>query len=195
MKNHGIFGIWSFVVAVGLLQSCGKTPIDEEDALAAYGNASRESSAAQGDTLIAENDTARFYLSGLEYSGITLTAYPTPQTIIRDSRYRMPTKLEVSRMLKTADMPQGYWRSGERILCYDSPADAGQKYGSTSFGSGDYYTYEPHGTLTKAGRKTKYCVLPIRTEPVGVATFKVEPKVSGGTEADGWAGTIDVTLR
>ena len=183
------------VAFAAMLQSCGKTPIDEEDALAAYGNVSRESVTAQGDTLIAENDTARFYLSGMEYSGITLTAYPTPQTLIRDSRYRMPTKLEVSRMLKSATMPQGYWRSGERILCYDSPADVGRKYGSTSFGSGNYYTYEPHGTLTKAGRKTKYCLLPIRTEPTGVATFKVEPKVNGGTEADGWAGTIDVTLR
>ncbi len=31
-------------------------------------------------------------------------------------------------------------------------------------GTGDYYTFVPHGTITKAGYKTKYCILPIRTK-------------------------------
>ena len=30
--------------------------------------------------------------------------------------------------------------------------------------SGNYYTFVPHGTVTKAGTKTKYFLLHIRTE-------------------------------
>jgi hypothetical protein len=103
------------------------------------------------EVLIAENDTARFYLSGVEYSGITLTAYPTPQTLIADPRYRMPTKLEVSGTLKAVVPPSGYWQSKQRILCYDTT-------------TGIYYTYIPGGTVTRAGYKTQYCILPIRAE-------------------------------
>jgi hypothetical protein len=106
---------------------------------------------ARSEVLIAENDTARFYLSGVEYSDITLTAYPTPQTLIADPRYRMPTKLEVSGTLKTIALPSGYWQSKQRILCYDTA-------------NGIYYTYIPGGTVTHAGYKTQYCILPIRTE-------------------------------
>lgn len=106
------------------------------------------------EVLIAENDTARFYLSGVEYSGITLTAYLTPQTLIADPRYRIPTKLEVSGTLKAVVLPSGYWQSKQRILCYDTA-------------TGIYYTYIPGGTVTRAGYKTEYCILPIRTERKG----------------------------
>lgn len=103
------------------------------------------------EVLIAENDTAWFYLSGVEYSGITLTAYPTPQSLIADPRYRLPTKLEISGTLKTAILPSGYWQSKQRILCQDLATDI-------------YYTYIPGGSVTRAGYKTEYCILPIRTE-------------------------------
>ena len=56
-------------------------------------------------------------------------------------------------MFKYADMPDGYWMSKQRILCVDDK-------------SGNYYTFVPHGTVTKAGMKTKYCILPIRTERI-----------------------------
>ena len=104
-----------------------------------------------GEVLWAENDTARFYLQGIELSGVVLSYYPTPSVLITNPVYRMPTKSEASQVLKYADLPDGYWLSKQRILCMDNE-------------SGNYYTFVPHGTLTKAGMKTKYCILPIRTE-------------------------------
>lgn len=121
-------------------------------------------SSEHGDTLIAMNDTARFYLSDVEYSDIQLALYPTPQNLIKNTRYRMPRKLEVSCVLKNVNIPNGYWKSKRRILCYDNPQDDEIKVGSTLFGTGDYYTYIPHGSITKAGQKTIYCIIPIRTE-------------------------------
>ena len=104
-----------------------------------------------GEVLWAENDTARFYLQGIELSGVVLTYYPTPSVLITNPVYRMPTKSEASQVLKHADLPDGYWMSKQRILCVDDQ-------------SGNYYTFVPRGTVTKAGMKTKYCILPIRTE-------------------------------
>ena len=106
-----------------------------------------------GEVLWAENDTARFYLQGIELSGVVLTYYPTPSVLITNPVYRMPTKSEASQVFKYADMPDGYWTSKQRILCVDDK-------------SGNYYTFVPHGTVTKAGMKTKYCILPIRTERI-----------------------------
>lgn len=105
----------------------------------------------RSEVLWAENDTARFYLQGVEISGVVLADCPTPSALITDPHYRLPTKLEVSQVLKFADMPEGYWLSGQRILCYDVP-------------TGYYYTFMPHSTVTRAGMKTKYCILPIRSE-------------------------------
>lgn len=107
--------------------------------------------AQAGEALWAENDTARFYLHGIELSGVVLTNYPTPSVLITNPIYRLPTKLEASQVLKYADLPDGYWTSKQRILCMDDE-------------SGNYYTFVPHGTVTKSGMKTKYCILPIRTE-------------------------------
>ena len=104
-----------------------------------------------GEALWAENDTARFYLQGVELSGVVLADSPTPSELITNHVYRMPTKLEASQVLRYADLPDGYWMSKQRILCLDDQ-------------SGSYYTFAPHGTVTKAGMKTKYCILPIRTE-------------------------------
>lgn len=41
--------------------------------------------------------------------------------------------------------------SKQRIMCVESQSNG-------------YYTFVPHGTVTRAGTKTKYCILPIRTE-------------------------------
>ena len=118
----------------------------------------------RGEVLWTENDTARFYLQGVEISGVVLTDSPTPSVLITDPRYRLPTRLEAAQVLKFADMPEGYWQSGQRILCYDVPTDADVKVGSAIYGTGDYYTFMPHSTVTRAGMKTKYCILPIRSE-------------------------------
>ena len=118
----------------------------------------------RGEVFWTENDTARFYLQGVEISGVVLTDYPTPSVLITDPLYRLPTRLEAAQVLKYADIPEGYWKSGQRILCYDVPTDADAKMGSTIYGTGDYYTFKPHSTVTRAGMKTKYCILPIRSE-------------------------------
>ena len=107
-----------------------------------------------GEVLWTENDTARFYLQSIELSGVVLTYSPTPSVLITSPVYRMPTKSEASEVLRYADLPDGYWISKLRILCVDDQ-------------SGNYYTFVPHGTVTKAGMKTKYCILPIRTERTG----------------------------
>lgn len=153
-----------FSIIVYLMMSCEKPVID-------YGSGDEPSvvqpddgGKAHGDTLIAVNDTARFYLSPMEISGVMLQDYPTPSSLLLGSRYRLPRKLEVSQVLKTVDLPEGYWQSRQRILCYDDPQDDGMKVGSTLFGTGYYYTYVPHGTITRAGYQTQYCLLPIRTE-------------------------------
>lgn len=104
-----------------------------------------------GEVLWTENDTARFYLSGVEVSDVVLTDCSTPSLLITDSHYRLPTRLEASQVLKYADVPDGCWHSKQRILCVDESSSC-------------YYSFVPHGTVTKTGMKTKYCVLPIRTE-------------------------------
>lgn len=104
-----------------------------------------------GEVLWTENDTARFYLSGVEVSDVVLGDYPAPSSLITDARYRLPTRLEAAHVLKYADVSDGCWQSKQRIVCVDDQ-------------TGSYYTFVPHGTVTKAGTKTKYCVLPIRTE-------------------------------
>ena len=118
----------------------------------------------RAEVLWVENDTARFYLQGVEISGVVLADCPTPSVLITDSRYRLPTRLEVFQVLKFADMPEGYWQSGQRILCYDDPRYADVKVGSTRYGTGEYYTFMPHSTVTRAGQKPQYCILPIRSE-------------------------------
>lgn len=151
-----------------LLFSCEKPYVAEGDvdepSVVQPDDGGDDDGSEQGDTLIAVNDTARFYLSPMELSGIMLQYYPTPSTLLTGSRYRLPRRLEVSQVLKSVDIPEGYWHSRQRILCYDDPQDDGTKVGSTLFGTGNYYTYVPHGTVTKAGYQTKYCILPIRTE-------------------------------
>lgn len=104
-----------------------------------------------GEVLWAENDTARFYLQGVEISGVVLTDYSAPSVLITDPHYRLPTRLEAAQVLKFADLSDGYWMSKQRILCVDDL-------------SGNYYTFVPHSNVTKAGMKTKYCILPMRSE-------------------------------
>lgn len=157
MKNHCFLACALSVALV--VCGCEKPIIPTDDV------ATDDPTGTKPEVLIAENDTARFYLSGVEYSDITLTAYPTPQVLITDLRYRMPTKLEVFGTLKAATLPDGYWQSKQRILCYDTTTDT-------------YYTYIPGGTVTRAGYKTGYCILPIRTE---------RKTANGNT-------TIDITL-
>lgn len=151
------------LLAVCALAACEKPYIaeddDDEPSVVVPGGEDQ-----RGEVFWTENDTARFYLQGVEVSGVVLTDYPTPSVLITDPHYRLPTRLEAAQVLKFADIPEGYWQSGQRILCYDNPIDAGVKVGSTIYGTGDYYTFMPHSTVTRAGMKTKYCILPIRSE-------------------------------
>lgn len=103
-----------------------------------------------GEVLWAENDTARFYLQGVELCDVVLTYSPTPSALITNHRYRLPTKLEASEVLRYANLPDSCWMSKQRILCVDE--------------QGNYYTFVPHSNVTNAGMKTKYCILPMRSE-------------------------------
>lgn len=104
-----------------------------------------------GEVLWAENDTARFYLQGVELCDVVLTYSPAPSVLITNPRYRLPTKSEAAEVLRYADLSDSCWMSKQRILCVDDL-------------SGNYYTFVPHSNVTKAGMKTKYCILPIRSE-------------------------------
>lgn len=104
-----------------------------------------------GEVLWADNDTARFYLQGVELCDVVLTYSPTPSVLITNPLYRLPTKLEAAEVLRYADLSDSCWMSKQRILCVDDL-------------SGNYYTFVPYGTVTKAGMKTKYCILPMRSE-------------------------------
>ena len=103
-----------------------------------------------GEVLWAENDTARFYLQGMELCDVVLTYSPDPSMLITDPLYRLPTKLEAAEVLRYANLSDSCWMSKQRILCVDE--------------QGDYYTFVPHSNVTKAGMKTKYCILPMRSE-------------------------------
>ena len=104
-----------------------------------------------GEVLWAENDTARFYSQGVELCDVVLTYSPAPSMLITNHRYRLPTKLEAAEVLRYADLSDSCWMSKQRILCVDDL-------------SGNYYTFVPHRNVTKAGMKTKYCILPMRSE-------------------------------
>lgn len=58
-----------------------------------------------------------------------------------DSRYRMPTRLEVVTVFRDIALPYSYYHSAQRILCYDAPSDYGIKVNSTKFGTGYYLLY------------------------------------------------------
>lgn len=148
-------------LACSLALACQRVTLTDEDNPP---SSSTPTVTHREEVLLSANDTARFYLSGTEISGIVLAGYPTPSVLITDHHYRLPTRLEAAQVLKFSDMPEGYWQSGQRILCYDVPTDADIKVGSTIYGTGDYYTFMPHSTVTRAGMKTKYCILPIRSE-------------------------------
>lgn len=104
-----------------------------------------------GEVLWAEDDTARFYLQGVELCDVVLTYFPAPSMLITNPLYRLPTKLEASEVLRYVDLSDSCWMSKQRILCVDDL-------------SGNYYTFVPHSNFTKAGMKTKYCILPMRSE-------------------------------
>ena len=103
-----------------------------------------------GEVLWAENDTARFYLQGVELCDVVLTYSPTPSVLITGPLYRLPTKSEATKKKKKDNQTDNCWMSKQRILCVDE--------------QGKYYTFAPHSNVTKAGMKTKYCILPIRSE-------------------------------
>lgn len=138
-----------FVCAACLLAACEKPYIadvgEDEPSVVAPGDGK-----PVGEVLWAENDTARFYLQGVELCDVVLTYSPTPSALITNHRYRLPTKLEAAEVLRYANLSDSCWMSKQRILCVDE--------------QGNYYTFVPHSNVTKAGMKTKYCILPMRSE-------------------------------
>lgn len=116
------------------------------------------------EVLLFSNDTAQFYISKREVVYITLESIADPRTEFQRylSPYRMPTRSEAS-LLRRYTAPEGYWKSGQRILCYDETTLS--EYNTNVIPA--YYTFEFGGvSVTQAGKKTKYCVLGIRTEPL-----------------------------
>ena len=161
-RLFALFGrVLALTLACSLSLACQRVTLTDEDN---QPSSSTPTVTHSEEVLLSTNDTARFYLSGTEISNVRLNLYPTPSSLIKDPRYRLPTKLEVYGLLKQTVIPSGYWQSRQRILCYDTPTDFGTQIGSAHFGTGMYYTYIPNGTVIRAGMKTKYCILPIRTE-------------------------------
>ena len=138
------------LLAVCALAACEKPYIadvgDDDDQVVVPGDGR-----PVGEVLWDENDTARFYLQGVELCDVVLTYSPTPSMLITNHRYRLPTKSEAAEVLRYADLSDSCWMSKQRILCVDDL-------------SGNYYTFVPHSNVTKAGMKTKYCILPMRSE-------------------------------
>ena len=138
-----------FVCAACLLAACEKPFIadvgEDEPSVVVPGDGK-----PVGEVLWAENDTARFYLQGVELCDVVLTYSPTPSVLITNPLYRLPTKLEAAEVLRYANLSDSCWMSKQRILCVDEQAN--------------YYTFVPHSNVTKAGMKTKYCILPMRSE-------------------------------
>lgn len=169
-------------VGVGLLllASCQKVDFTEYTEPDTEQTATDEQGTPLPELFLTENDTARFFLSGKSYQGITLSDYPTPSTLITDSRYRMPTKSEAS-LLKALTIPTDYWNSKERILCQDPCYDAPET-------SPTYYTFTfgNTGSITKAGFKTKYTLLPIRTEHKASTTPSTQDTGFDITVNDEW---------
>ena len=139
-----------FVCAACLLAACEKPYIidtgEDEPSVVVPDNGM-----PVGEVLWAENDTARFYLQGVELCDVVLTYSPAPSMLITNPLYRLPTKSEAAEVLRYADLSDSCWMSKQRILCVDEQ-------------SGNYYTFVPYGTVTKAGMNTKYCILPMRSE-------------------------------
>lgn len=171
------------IAAAAILSACGKPYLVEEGDGSHDTTTSPDGSSQHPDApstpilpelLIATNDTARFYLLGIEITDVSLSAYPDPSRLISDSRYRISTRLEAVTVLRDLVLPYDYYRSAQRILCYDAPSDHGVRVNSTKFGTGYYYTYMPGSTVTRAGQKTKYCIIPIRTELIHSGGGKVD---------------------
>ena len=139
-----------FVCAACLLAACEKPFIadvgEDEPSVVVPGDGK-----PVGEVLWAENDTARFYLQGVELCDVVLTYSPAPSVLITNPLYRLPTKSEAAEVLRYANLSDSCWMSKQRILCVDDL-------------SGNYYTFAPHSNVTKAGMKTKYCILPMRSE-------------------------------
>ena len=184
---HSIKTTTLLITAAAILSACSKPYLVEEGDGSHDTTTSPDGSSQHPDApstpilpelLIATNDTARFYLSGMEIADVSLSVYSVPSLLIPDSRYRIPTRLEVVTVFRDIALPYSYYHSSQRILCYDTPSHHGIKVNSTKFGTGYYYTYVPSSTVTRAGQKTKYCIVPIRTELIQSDGSKVDITVN-----------------
>ncbi len=165
MKNHCFLPLAACLALLAASCSPISIPDSEDDGTEkTQVNDSAKVVRHSGEVLIAISDTAYYYLAGIEISDITLQDFPHPEDLCDNSRYRMPKKSEIYAVIGHTMIPEGYWQSGQRILCYDDPNDVWYSTGSHPLGTGYYYTFTTGGTITKAGYKTKYCYIPIRTE-------------------------------
>lgn len=171
-----IFPLFTTCFAACLLSACYHPIIfdDEEEPPTEEPGGGTYPGDTPDEIMIAQNDTAKFYVARNEITDVRLFDLPRPSVLLHGSRYRIAKKLEVVALLKNVSLPSDYWNSRQRILCYDAPEDRNHQLGSTQFGSGDYYTFVPYGNVTKAGQKTNYCILPIRSERLEKATEGVD---------------------
>ena len=103
-----------FVCAACLLAACEKpfiADVGDDDESVAPGDGK-----PVGEVLWAENDTARFYLQGVELCDVVMTYSPTPSVLITNPLYRLPTKSEASEVLRYADLSDSCWMSKQRIM-------------------------------------------------------------------------------
>lgn len=102
--------------------------------------------------IVHENDTSIFLLLSCEIGNITLSETPYPESILvaKFKNFRLPSKQE-AQILKGLEIDSLY-SIKQRILCKD-------------YGTNEYYTYSFGGKVVKAGKKTKYKIIPFATEP------------------------------
>ncbi len=151
------------------LTSCEPTEVEEDKGTTDTGDnviGSVSDLTSAEEIKIAETSTYTVYvLTNFQIRNITLEEIPDPATHFAErlAPYRIPTRLEAA-TLRTLQI--GVDTKGQRCLCYDDPKDDIAK-GDTQYGTGKYYTFNwGNGAVTKAGTKTKYCIVPIRTEAI-----------------------------
>lgn len=88
-----------FICAACLLAACEKPYIadvgDDDESVVSPGDGE-----LMGEVLWAENDTARFYLQGVELCDVVLTYSPAPSMLITNPLYRLPTKIDLYFILR-----------------------------------------------------------------------------------------------
>lgn len=154
----------SAVIVAFSLVGCEKPYIDEEEITEiqtdSVKNGADQSSggSSYGDDkqelFLFKNDTASFYVARTETKSMLLSEFRTNygKVVQLIKPYRLPTKREAA-LLRHISLPKGWW-SGSRCFCITGNVKNDKVY-TFAWGS---------GSVSVAGKQTKYVVKPIRTE-------------------------------